>query len=313
MSFLNPIELPVKIYKSTDARAPQLNLPDKATNDEYLTIFKACLVTGYGEKQAAGWTMEDKPGNGGTSNQRAANTAIFKPPHVLMDNYRWEITETQSSLSFAMNHQGQVINDPSTASKNYPKRHGLSSYIKQLSWVMLVTDLGYYFIEITNRKDLEYRYARVSYFGQIKSGLVDDEGKNAIFWNFGVYYHPFYLVRSTNYRYCHFPHTQTPEAISLTGLLDNSKKRTLNAVEITSPVFYQYTGLFIGQQPGLLVQSSNDEILGGQLSGVYETEHEGRPVLYVCLAHNYFYYNTAEQGGDANNMPILLYLDKWEY
>lgn len=312
MSFLNPIELPVKIYKSTDARAPQLDV-NKRTNDEYLTIFKACLVTGYGEKQAAGWTMEDKPGNGGTSNQRAANTAIFKPPHVLMDDYRWEITETQAGLYFAMSHQGQVINDPTTASKNYPKRHNLAGYIKQLSWVMLVTDLGYYFIEINDRKDIEYRYARVSYFGQIKSGLVNDEGKNAMFWHFGAYYHTSYLVRGTSYRYCHLPYNYTPEAISLTSLLDNGKNRSQNAVEIISPLFYQYNGLFIGQQPGLLVQSSNDEILGGRLSGVYETEHEGRPVLYVCLAHNYFYYSNVAQGGDANNTPILLYLDKWEY
>ncbi len=315
MSFLNPIELPVKIYKSTDTRAPQLDV-NKRTNDEYLTIFKACLVTGFGEKQGAGWTMEDKPGNGGVTNQRAANTAIFKPPHVLMDDYRYEMTETQAGLYFVMSYQGQVVPDNSgwQIGRNFNKTPSLFNSKKQLSWVMLVTDLGYYFIEIVDRSDTDYRFARVSYFGQIKSGLVSDEGKNAMFWSFGANPYSVTITQNSN-RYTHSPYSnQALEVQTLIGNLThiNNKNRVLSAVEITSPLFYIQNMAFLGQQPGLLVQSSNDEILGGRLSGVYETIHDGRPVLYVCLAGVVFERNKHGQG-DTGAMSILLYLDTWEY
>lgn len=41
------------IYKSTDAGAPQLTVTAGAMN----TVIKACLVTGYGSKAAAGWEI----------------------------------------------------------------------------------------------------------------------------------------------------------------------------------------------------------------------------------------------------------------
>lgn len=53
MSLLTPVATPVKVYRSTDANAPAL---DKAANC-VATILKACLVTGYGSKSGAGWTM----------------------------------------------------------------------------------------------------------------------------------------------------------------------------------------------------------------------------------------------------------------
>ena len=53
MSLLTPERVPVKVYRWDDADAPQL---DK-TAGCMATIFKACLVTGYGTKEGAGWTM----------------------------------------------------------------------------------------------------------------------------------------------------------------------------------------------------------------------------------------------------------------
>lgn len=53
MSLLTPERVPVKVYKWDDAGAPAL---DK-TAGCVATIFKACLVTGYGTKEGAGWTM----------------------------------------------------------------------------------------------------------------------------------------------------------------------------------------------------------------------------------------------------------------
>lgn len=53
MSLLTPIKVPVKVYRWDDVGAPAL---DK-TAGCVMTIFKACLVTGYGTKTGAGWTM----------------------------------------------------------------------------------------------------------------------------------------------------------------------------------------------------------------------------------------------------------------
>lgn len=53
MSLISPTTIPVKYYKSTDAGAPVL---DKTANC-VSNILKACLVTGYGAKEGAGWTM----------------------------------------------------------------------------------------------------------------------------------------------------------------------------------------------------------------------------------------------------------------
>lgn len=53
MSLLTPIKVPVKVYKWDDVGAPVLNKSAGCM----MSIFKACLVTGYGAKTGAGWTM----------------------------------------------------------------------------------------------------------------------------------------------------------------------------------------------------------------------------------------------------------------
>lgn len=45
--------MPVTLYQSSDAEAPQLT----ATAGSLKTILEACLISGYGEKQALGWSM----------------------------------------------------------------------------------------------------------------------------------------------------------------------------------------------------------------------------------------------------------------
>lgn len=54
MSFLNPVPVPATYYSSEDAEAPQLGAD---LTGGVKTVLKACLVTGYGTKPGAGWTM----------------------------------------------------------------------------------------------------------------------------------------------------------------------------------------------------------------------------------------------------------------
>ena len=71
MSLLTPAKVPVKVYKWDDPGAPALK---KETN-ALATIFKACLVTGYGTGKdasvGAGWTMPFE--------DTAAGVKVFRP------------------------------------------------------------------------------------------------------------------------------------------------------------------------------------------------------------------------------------------
>ncbi|STZ02040.1 hypothetical protein [Moraxella equi] len=56
MSYLNPISLTPKIYQSTDPQAPQLT----GVMGDYKSVWKACLVTGYGNKAGAGFMLDNE-------------------------------------------------------------------------------------------------------------------------------------------------------------------------------------------------------------------------------------------------------------
>mgnify|MGYP000904319048 CR=1 FL=1 len=72
--YVNNIEMPVTLYLSSDDQAPAI------TNANLSVILKACLVTGYGAKAGAGWTMPYE--------DAANNTRVFAPKHAgELDSY----------------------------------------------------------------------------------------------------------------------------------------------------------------------------------------------------------------------------------
>ena len=72
--YVNNIEMPVTLYLSSDDQAPAL------TNANLSVILKACLVTGYGAKHGAGWTLPYE--------DAANNTRVFAPQHAgELDSY----------------------------------------------------------------------------------------------------------------------------------------------------------------------------------------------------------------------------------
>ena len=72
--YVNNIEMPVTLYLSSDDQAPVL------TNANLSVILKACLVTGYGAKLGAGWTLPYE--------DAASNTRVFAPKHAgELDSY----------------------------------------------------------------------------------------------------------------------------------------------------------------------------------------------------------------------------------
>lgn len=90
---------PVTLYQSTDTDAPQLTNAQGSLK----TLLKACLVTGYGDKQPLGWVMlfeED-------------NKAVFKPtdpkstqPCLLVDNIKPKFATLQPYQKMTAINQG---------------------------------------------------------------------------------------------------------------------------------------------------------------------------------------------------------------
>ena len=54
-----PTKVPVTVFRSTDAGAPEL----KVEPGSLKTLLKTCLVSGYGGKQGLGWQMHNESGN----------------------------------------------------------------------------------------------------------------------------------------------------------------------------------------------------------------------------------------------------------
>lgn len=72
--YINDLYLPARVYLHSDTDAPQL------TAQNLSLVLKACLVTGYGSKPAAGWTMPYE--------DAAAGKRVFHPAiYGTQDNY----------------------------------------------------------------------------------------------------------------------------------------------------------------------------------------------------------------------------------
>lgn len=79
MSLSTPQKFPVKVYSSEDAHAPLLTDSDGALK----TVLKACLVTGYGDKEGAGWQLRYE--NDYSLMLRPA-MQVGNPPDIQIDN-----------------------------------------------------------------------------------------------------------------------------------------------------------------------------------------------------------------------------------
>lgn len=133
MSLLTPIKVPVKVYKWDDVGAPQL---DK-TAGCMMTIFKACLVTGYGTKESAGWTMPFESTSTGAK--------VFRPPSSPDTDFY-----LRCSADTGQEMAAQVYLDMTDANTGdmklqcaTPFKYGVST--NDGPWVLLATSKSIYF------------------------------------------------------------------------------------------------------------------------------------------------------------------------
>lgn len=130
MSLLTPVKVPVKVYRWDDVGAPAL---DK-TAGCMMTIFKACLITGYGTKQGAGWTMPFED----------ATTKVFRPEVSVETDFYLQCSadsgsQVKTGLYKSMTNavDGELMIETET-----PFVYGFSGPAK---WVMIASSRGVWF------------------------------------------------------------------------------------------------------------------------------------------------------------------------
>lgn len=303
MSFLNPVNEPVLRFSSTDASAPQLNYNTRVAGD-VKAILKACLVTGYGAKASAGWTITTD----------TLNIGVFLSPSVAMSDYKLGIDDRNAATStwyytYKNIRTNPVSNIVTRQTDNYDRASARNG------WQLLVTKRGIFFIEIFDNNVINELVSRVTYWGQIKSGLKNNSGANVAFFNIGHGSNaavPVYFFDPASNAYRHFRINSYLNDIRFCGTNISSMSSYEDsvdsnaAVEVVSALYIYNLTRFVGEQPALLMKDNNDPL---KRYGVFDEVFQTRPVISLCLSYDY---------PDPSIYPIysrtiLLYLDYWEY
>ena len=109
--YANDLEMPVTLYRSTDDDAPAL------TKSNLSLILKACLVTGYGSKPGAGWTMPYE--------DAAASKRVFAPAKSgELDSYLRVADQTGVSRVAAYRQMSDIDNGEAILELATPYKHG---------------------------------------------------------------------------------------------------------------------------------------------------------------------------------------------
>lgn len=296
MSFLNPVNEPVLVFRSTDVGAPQINHSSRTVGD-VKAIFKACLVTGYGAKAGAGWSIINEVGH----------VAEFVSPALSLSNYRFGINDSvAATITHYYTYDDVRVNPSSnTATRSFAYTDPVSA---KNGWTFIVSDRGFYFVEAIKPTAVSETCARMTHWGAMKSALELEPNKNITFFTLG-------WGAATNSAYSLLESTAINRHIvldSYSSLSYVSANKNFFAVTSRPPVvavipsvakLYIATGInIIAEQVGLLLKNSN-------AIGVYEDTLNGRNVLNVTIALES--YESVRVMDYART--FLIYLDQWEY
>lgn len=140
MSLLTPERVPVKVYKWDDVGAPKLDKTAGCVS----TIFKACLVTGYGDKAGAGWAMPFEDTENGVK--------VFSPPESPDTNFYLQVSKDTGQQITARVYLNMI--DASTGDLKLqcdtPFKYAVSNATGK--WVLIVSAQGlWFFNEITRQ------------------------------------------------------------------------------------------------------------------------------------------------------------------
>ena len=160
--YANNLEMPTTLYRSTDDDAPAL------TKANLSLILKACLVTGYGNKPGAGWTMPHE--------DAAASKRVFAPAKSgELDSYLRVADQTGMSRVAAYRQMSDIDNGEAILELATPYKHGQS---KQWSgrWVVVASARSV-IVWVEGGYDSPGRNGMMLYYGDTTSA---DNGSRAL-------------------------------------------------------------------------------------------------------------------------------------
>lgn len=308
MSFLNPVNEPVLRFSSTDADAPQINYAARTAGD-VKTVLKACLVTGYGDKASAGWSIINE----------VDHVAEFVSPSAAMSDYRLGINDTSGASTGWYYYQQDLRIDPvgNNPIKNF-------QYVDKSSdnngWQLLTTKYGIFLIEIVQSSVVAAPVARLTYWGKVKSALPT-ETSNICFWNVGFlgasdYTHSFFsykaLITKAHYKLNSL--TGFVFAATNIGAINADHYDSDSTISLASELYIASVDAnllsnfkIVAKQPAILLKSeSKTESI---FDGVYDTTSAGRPVIKICLGQAHANIEFVRWA----SVNVLIHLDYWDY
>ncbi len=126
-------KLPVKIYQWSDDNAPILD----GNKDCVSTIFKACLVTGYGSKNGAGWTLPFENIDSGIR--------VFNPPKSAETDLYLKVSEDDGRqlVSQVYLNMTDIDTGELTLQCKTEFKYGTGDYNGK--WLLIATERGFWF------------------------------------------------------------------------------------------------------------------------------------------------------------------------
>lgn len=271
MSYLNPITLTPKIYQPTDKNAPQL----LGQVGDYKSVFKACLVAGYGDKEGAGFTLDNE----------TDRSCDFISPNIMMSKIG---VEEEGSYCRPYYYDG-------TTKVSMTNQFSITrNATRGASWVMFVCELGLYFVVTVNGR------SQIIYLGLIKSA-INDNNQNFICMNLGS------ISSSGTTTYIANKgkigtHTDF-NLLSCGYILGSASKQEEFFISLFADVFWRKNGTLLGSQPALLTQNATTLTQETKM-----THYQDKAVLYAFVCSNYseFYIKN-------HNMAVMISLEDWEF
>lgn len=300
MSFLNPVNEPVLRFKSTDAGAPQINYNARTAGD-VKAVLKACLVTGYGDKESAGWSIVNE----------VNHVAEFVSPSVAMSDYRLGIDDTSASdttwyYQYQNLRTNPLYNAPTKNISNAEKTNPSNG------WQFFVTNLGFLLVELIQHSAVKKLSARITYLGQTKSSLPDSMGSNMMFFNIGhlgAIRNNYTFYTADNYIHAKIGAFTTINTSSATSnALSAAAAYTLDSsvLDLISPIYLVDGTLILGEIPPILskiVNSSSDTY------GVSDEILSGRTVTNITAGVS----NPTAATAQSHSRSFAIKTDYWEY
>lgn len=166
MSLINPEKLPVSVYRWDDADAPILDKSAGCVS----TIFKACLVTGYGSKQGAGWSMPYE--------DLQAGVKVLRPPASAEQDFYLRLSADSGSQLTAQVYLTMADINTGDLKLQLGNNYLYAKPNNSGAWVLLATERGFWFLTEQYYWSNDSKYGSYFYTGDI---AVMDESKTALF------------------------------------------------------------------------------------------------------------------------------------